>query len=381
MKNYKIAIANDINIFDIKSLSNYDFASKHIAVNLYYLINELSKYYEIEWGDNAINNIENNIWNPEDVLIIQEMDSRFGRKLLSLGATPLLCTTFEGPFIGHWFYNKINYFGNIFKHIIVFDHKYPNINFNKNKIVDLGFPCVEKKNISKIFKPFDKLEWTNKKTIVGIWSNKHPSLHFRKIIMHCKNLNFKYLILEIISKIISRTYKNNKKHSLQDKRNETFLSLINYCDFDLYGKQWGNTYETPKIIYDKMMIHKKNIFEGTSKFLKKSELLRKYKFSLCFENSISRSYLSEKLFDCFINRVIPVYLGAFNISELIPKECFIDYRDFKSDKDLAVYLKSIDVNKANQYLKAAHNFLNSNQVLRYDCEFYTKTIVNLINKQ
>ena len=46
--------------------------------------------------------------------------------------------------------------------------------------------------------------------------------------------------------------------------------------------------------------------EKPSKEVSKKEIYNQYKFSLCFENSISRSYITEKIFDCFFEKIIPI---------------------------------------------------------------------------
>lgn len=52
---------------------------------------------------------------------------------------------------------------------------------------------------------------------------------------------------------------------------------------------------------------------------KKEEALSDYKFSLVIENSRQHSYFTEKIIDCFLQKVIPVYWGAPNIDEFFDK--------------------------------------------------------------
>ena len=56
--------------------------------------------------------------------------------------------------------------------------------------------------------------------------------------------------------------------------------------------------------------------------------LSKYKFSICFENSITAGYISEKIFDCFYAGTIPIYYGDPNVKESIDPDSFIDFRKF-----------------------------------------------------
>ena len=60
-----------------------------------------------------------------------------------------------------------------------------------------------------------------------------------------------------------------------------------------------------------------------------------YTFALCFENMAMQGYVTEKIFDCFYAGTIPLYLGASDISELLPKEAFIDCRQFSSWTQIA----------------------------------------------
>ena len=68
-----------------------------------------------------------------------------------------------------------------------------------------------------------------------------------------------------------------------------------------------------------------------------------YKFYLSFENSLCTNYITEKLWRVLgqIN-VIPVVLGSWNYSSHLPKGTYIDVRDFRSPRDLARFLISVD---------------------------------------
>ena len=381
MKDFKIAYVNDNSVLNIDSVSNKNFAIKHYAIGLYYLIKELKKNHKVAGSEDAINNIKNGKWNPKEVLIIQEMASNKGLKLIKLGAIPFIWMCFEGPFIGHWFYEKINFYGKNF-HTIIIDDKFNKVNFNKNKILSLGYPCIEKKKFKREYKEFTSKDWNSRDLIVGIWANKHYSLHLRKIYYHIINFNIRYILSEIVSKVLSSTYKINLKNQLIDKRISVFLNLSRLCNFHLFGRGWKKTYETPKKVLKKMSKYKNNIFDGDDikyKFLDKKDILKNYKFSLCFENSSSKNYISEKLYDCFYHKVIPIYLGAPNIHEIIPKESYIDYRDFKSDSELYEYLKDLDYIEANKYLKSAHQFLISSEFKRNTCEYFVESIMDKIN--
>jgi hypothetical protein len=46
-------------------------------------------------------------------------------------------------------------------------------------------------------------------------------------------------------------------------------------------------------------------------------------FSVCIENSSERNYFTEKLIDCFAQKVIPIYWGAPNVSEFFDPDGII----------------------------------------------------------
>ena len=54
-------------------------------------------------------------------------------------------------------------------------------------------------------------------------------------------------------------------------------------------------------------------------------LYSQYKFIICFENSKTDGYITEKIFNVFLSGSIPIYDGAPNISDYINKESFIQY--------------------------------------------------------
>lgn len=131
-------------------------------------------------------------------------------------------------------------------------------------------------------------------------------------------------------------------------------------EFDLYGKGWNK----PKKLNlkEKMFGYKKyKSYKGSLSSVPgvKLKLISKYKFNLCFENCIVAGYISEKIIDCFKASTVPVYLGAPNVEKYIPKNCFIDFRDFSDYSSLLIFLKSIRESEYNNYIKNGQKLLKS----------------------
>lgn len=75
----------------------------------------------------------------------------------------------------------------------------------------------------------------------------------------------------------------------------------------------------------------------------KLDTIARYKFTLAFENSCSKDYVSEKIFDPLIAGSVPVYQGTSNIQDFVPADhCFINVDDFRGPRELADYLRMLD---------------------------------------
>jgi hypothetical protein len=92
----------------------------------------------------------------------------------------------------------------------------------------------------------------------------------------------------------------------------------------------------------------------------KLRLVDKYKYTLAFENCYhelySWDYITEKIFDAFRAKTVPIYYGCYNVEEHIPKELFVDYREFRNDSDLVKYLGSITEAQYTKMVNDAYDF-------------------------
>ena len=87
-------------------------------------------------------------------------------------------------------------------------------------------------------------------------------------------------------------------------------------------------------ILSKLEPHLKNHYYGSvyqNKVLNKIALKDKYRFNLCFENSNSPGYHTEKIPHAWEMRTVPLYWGASTVIQDFNERSFINMADFFSD--------------------------------------------------
>ena len=72
--------------------------------------------------------------------------------------------------------------------------------------------------------------------------------------------------------------------------------------------------------------------------------LKNYKFSICFENSKTQGYISEKLSDAFEAGTIPIYYGDDTVLEILNNRSYIHVKDENDFAEKIELIKKIDQN-------------------------------------
>lgn len=182
----------------------------------------------------------------------------------------------------------------------------------------------------------------------------HPSIKMIEKIVPFEKKNF--------CTLISSNKTSGYAHELYSER-ERAIQWFEVHDhgFDFYGKGW----------------REKGYLNYKGEVFRKLDVLRNYKFCICFENTGNMDgYITEKIFDSFEAGCVPVYLGAPNITTYIPKTCFIDFRDFHNYDKLFSYLASMTKNKYEEYIVNIRNFLQSPAAYRFSIAYFVHTTLN-----
>lgn len=103
--------------------------------------------------------------------------------------------------------------------------------------------------------------------------------------------------------------------------------------------------------------------------------IAKYKFHVCTENTYdvrhSYNYMTEKLPHGIEGGAVPLYMGCYNIEELVPSDCYFDLRPFvdqnkKLKEDLLLQaIKRYSKEDFEKYQVSAYNFMKDPNGLFY----------------
>lgn len=103
------------------------------------------------------------------------------------------------------------------------------------------------------------------------------------------------------------------------------------------------------------------------------------KFAFCYENTKNlKNYITEKIFDAMMAGCVPIYWGADNVCDYIPKNCFIDRRDFHDNNALHKALRSISPIEYSYYQSHIHQFLHGPGMTIFTTEHYVQSLAQVI---
>lgn len=157
---------------------------------------------------------------------------------------------------------------------------------------------------------------------------------------------------------------------LYSKRMEAALWFCNNSDisFDVYGRP---PYLLPN--------YKGGVENGS-----RLPLLARYKYNWCFENTnhpvFGLGYV-DKILDCLETRTVPVYMGNPIIEKYVPRECFIDFRDFGSYAAVNDYLHRITEDEYMEYVENIDRWVSSGGLRPYSWYTLYDNLIHWYSKQ
>lgn len=151
-------------------------------------------------------------------------------------------------------------------------------------------------------------------------------------------------------------------------------SFLKYPEFFMFGNDWGQ-FISHNYKFKYISISNK-IYPCDDKIF----TIKDFRFCICIENTDFEGYITEKIFDALYANVIPVYLGNIKIYDFVPKDCFVDIRDFNDFDELFLFLKQITFDEWKTYIININKFLYSDDFKTFSKENFSKTIFDTIKQ-
>ena len=190
-----------------------------------------------------------------------------------------------------------------------------------------------------------------------------------------------------------------RRYSLHEERLRAVEYFNRTNEIDLYGREWdqppyrmGITYVPAtirrierqaraawyRVRPNRLMAAAKSAWRGPA--TRKSETMGQYTFAICFENMALKGWITEKIFDCFFCGTIPIYLGAPEIRDVIPADCYIDMREFKDYAALGSFLRALSPAAIDRYRDAARAFLASPAYRPFTKAAFAELILQIVQE-
>jgi len=158
---------------------------------------------------------------------------------------------------------------------------------------------------------------------------------------------------------------------------------------DLYGFGWNLKTFDDNLCIGKLLNHynakyrllknKLSIYKGS--VARKSDILKDYNFSICFENVYGHEgYITEKIFDCLLAGTIPIYKGAPNINNYIPQNCFLQFDDFANINAMYHELTQMSEEHIKTYRENIREFLLSSKTEPFKATYLADILISNILK-
>lgn len=327
---------------------------------------------EVASGDLALAKLESGEWRADEIHVVQELDARHGRELCRRGAVPAVLAMFESPLVAYRSIDRLK-------------RRCPPFRFAVGPVVplpahdrqpstrwlSLRFPCFWKEEVGT------PAPWDERGHAVLVAANKYwreRTWNFERLRGHG---NLARALRNGVRKALSPTYRAFRGFQLHDRRLDLLECLARRQEIDVFGSGWENLDNLPPRWKEKLR-RVSAVFRGPC--AGKRETMRRYRFGIAYENTACPGWVTEKIVDCFVAGIVPVYLGAPDISEFVPAAGFLDARRYASPADLADRMRSMPAEEAMAMLAAGRDYLASPEGARHRFDGFADWIVGLIRE-
>jgi hypothetical protein len=157
-------------------------------------------------------------------------------------------------------------------------------------------------------------------------------------------------------------------------------------EFDLYGQRWDRFFFKKRLSLVNPLLERfyqkypwlprpRNFPSARGPVPRKRDIMRQYKFSICYENAGYAGWLTEKMLDAMFAGSVPIYLGDPEAAKVVPADAFIDKNKFPDYNSLYRYLKEMSQTEYEGYRQAIHKFVHGKPNKPLSAEAFTDLIV------
>ena len=271
---------------------------------------------------------------------ISEMVTPYTKTLLAQGVVPTVLICGESPNVAWDFYHRLGKHAHPYHHAYVFRGAAKYVDPHVH-VQPLYWPNAQRDTLPGS-------AWSEREYLVMIASNKERyAVNPKKPLIGLRRLAKQMLWngLQLIDPLF-------RFPDLYQERLNAISYFAEVPGFRLYGTAWDKPIGAMKFRLAARRAGGKPVDD-------KLATMARFRFALCFENCVFPGYVTEKIFDCFLAGCIPVYWGAPDIEDFVPREAFIDYRNFSTYAELDCYLHEMTETDMRRYLQAAQDFLAS----------------------
>jgi hypothetical protein len=297
---------------------------------------------------------------PRDVLLVAYDWTPDAAQLVAQGARPAVLVSFEPPVIAWWLYYHLFEISAYFPHTFLFEgareRVAPTTRFHPLRFPQ---PCPYPRPTGQ--------PWSKRRFLTMVNSNKALPRwdELARWFDRPREVSLKRAWAGLRYRPVAR-----ERYSFRLRAIQAYAGLD---DFDLYGEGWD---ERHPAVDPAIHALAQRVYRGTVR--DKLAHLAGYRFALVFDNTRFPGYISEKLFDCFYARCIPIYSGAPDVAQYVPPPAFVDVRQFASLRALEQFLRRITEADAQRYVEAAHAFLASPAYEQFCVDRFARGLVDAV---
>ena len=249
------------------------------------------------------------------VCLSQEVSRQTG-KILAMGVEPKLLFSGESPNVSWKFYRNLRTLSKDYVHAFLFKGFADRVD-GSVKFHDYRWPIPDPI-------PLEEIEFQDRKLLAM------PSSFKERFGLNRANV-LSWLYFPIRSSRIlyyQATDPLARFPDLYRTRIDAVQAFAHKDQFYLMGRNWdvACTYVNN--------IRKLDFANPPGEFDDKSKILSSFRFTLVIENCIFPGYVTEKIFDAMLAGTVPIYIGAPDIEDFVPSDCFLDFRKYGSFDEL-----------------------------------------------